>query len=98
MVAAYLVSLVAWLDTRGMISLIPPFLVGSSVEAPVARVILAMDLPGWFIVSMFSRGGQGTRITDILIPLVSGAFWGLLVILVAKLMRLLLRYARPPAS
>lgn len=91
LVAAYLVSLFAWLDTRGELTLIPRFLAGRPIEAWLGTILLVIDIPGWFVVG----DGLATRLTDIVIPILSGAFWGLLVIVGAKLIKLLLRYTRP---
>ncbi len=95
MVAAYLVSLIAWLDNTGVISLMPRSFVGHPIEVWIATAFIVIDIPGWFIVAGFKANDLATRLTDILIPILSGAFWGLLVILVTKLIKLLLRYARP---
>src|SRR5713226_8653084 len=92
--AAYLVSLIAWLDNRGVISLTAQRFVGHSVEAWIGTASLVVTIPGWFIVTLVRSDQLATKLTDILIPILSGAVWGLLAILVAKLTKLLLRYTR----
>jgi hypothetical protein len=50
---------------------------------------LALSIPGWLIVTMFDpRETQlANRLTDILIPFVSGLFWTSLALLVVKLFK-----------
>ena len=52
-----------------------------SAEAWLDQMALVLIIPGWFIVTMVKGDGPGTKLTDILIPILSGTFWGLLVIL-----------------
>lgn len=73
----------------------PRSFVGHPIEVWIGTGFLVVTIPGWFIVMMVKGDGLATRLTDILIPILSGAFWGLLVILVAKLINLLLRNVRP---
>jgi len=91
--AAYLVSLTAWLDTRGVINLTRR-LDGRPVEAWVGTACLVVTIPGWFIVTMVRGDGLATKLTDTFIPILSGIFWGLLVILLAKLTSRVFRHSR----
>src|SRR5438309_11587959 len=82
--AAYLVSLITWLDNRMVINLTGR-VVGrwNSVGAWIGTTCIVVTFPGWFIVMMVSENQLATKLTDILIPILSGLFWGLLIIVVA---------------
>ena len=91
---ACLVSVIAWLDNRGITHLTQPF-VGHPAEAWIGTAFLVVTMPGWFIVTSVKANGPANRLTDFLIPMLSGVFWGLLAILVAKLIKFLTRLVRP---
>jgi len=94
-VAAYLVSLVSWLDTRGVISLMPQSFIGHPLEVWFGIASIVVDIPGWFIVTGVRGDRPATRLTDILITILNGIFWGLIIILITKLAKLLMRHIRP---
>jgi hypothetical protein len=58
---------------------------------------LVLNIPGWFIVGMFdkSQAQLATKLTDVLIPLLSGLIWGLVALLALKLSKTLWKYAHP---
>jgi hypothetical protein len=38
-------------------------------------IALALNVPGWFIVTMIRGDAPGTQLTDVLIPVLSGILW-----------------------
>lgn len=93
-VVAYLASLIAWWWQHRST------LFSGPVEVWFDYIALACNIPGWVILAMFDRSHAElrTNLSDILIPLVSGGFWGLFALLVVKLLKILGKFARASAK
>ena len=95
MLVTCIAAAIAWAWWRGGVA------TGSSqIDLPLDWLSLALTLPGWFVVQTFDlREPQlATKLTDILIPLLSGLIWGLLVLVVLKLAQILREYVRAHKS
>jgi hypothetical protein len=61
-----------------------------------------LNLPGWLVVIMFDPTESplplATKLTDTLIPILSGLFWTLLALLLVKLWRIGRDYVHKPAK
>ena len=83
---AYGLSALAWWRWQGAYSsLNVPF------EPWVDKAALLLILPGWLIVTMIKGDGPGTGLTDVLIPMLNGIFWGLLILATMGAIKFFLR-------
>ncbi len=61
-----------------------------------------LNFPGWLVVTIFdpreSPMQPATKLTDILIPILSGLFWTLLALLLVKLWRIFRGHIHKPAK
>ena len=68
----------------------------------LATVTEVLNFPGWLVVMMLgpteAPAHLSTKLTDTLIPTLSGLFWTLLALLLVKLWRILGGYVRKPAK
>jgi hypothetical protein len=70
--------------------------ISDRVDPPLSYLSEVFWIPGWFIVTGFDS--HATTTTDILVPLVSGIFWGLLGLLALKSFRLVRKYIHRDGS
>jgi hypothetical protein len=61
-----------------------------------------LNFPGWLVVMIFapreSPAHLATKLTDTLIPILSGLFWAMLALLLMKLRRIFRGYVHKPAD
>jgi len=84
LLSSYAVSAVAWWSRNHV-------LFSNQTDERLAAFLIWVTIPGWLVVGMLKKDDLGTPLTDILIPVLSGLFWGTLgigaYVLVARLRR-----------
>jgi hypothetical protein len=64
------------------------------VDLWLTYIAMVLFVPGWFIVGMLdnSQTQLATKLTDILIPVLSGLIWGSLALIIPNFSKMLRKY------
>jgi len=90
-IAAYFACAIAWWWSHNS-----RLVVSREIQAWLDQVALVLIAPGLVILWMVKGEGLERNLTDILIPIFGGIFWGLLALLILKSSIAFVKYVHPP--